>query len=500
MQPIFTGTQVRGAEAPWLEAGHGPALMRQAAWGLAHRTRQLLQQRGPVYGSRAVGLIGKGNNGGDTLWALSFLADRGVSIAAVAINVTADQFHPEGLAAFQRAGGRLVSKIDAATDVVVDGVFGTGFHASFDLPGFLTDHDLAIPQTAAIIACDVPSGLMADTGDIPGNALRADVTVTFGAPKLGLFVGEGGQHSGDVFVVDIGLGAELAAVQDPWWMADEPDVRAGFGPPRWDAHKYSRGVLSVVAGSPQYPGAAVLVVNAVAATGVGYISLVAQRPRDNSVADQVLAAHPQVVIEAQVAQKATAVVIGPGFGNTADERDDFTAALQVAQRQQLPVLVDASGLDLLDEDMLAQTVAAMVLTPHIGEMQRLTKRLAPDLQEQHPVAQAAAFAQRFGVWIVLKSADTYVLSPGTLRSVHPAKTSELATAGTGDTLAGILGAGIASLDATDDDFHQQLFTVLASGVRLHSLAGELAAADGGIVVSSLQDDIREAKRQAMASS
>src|SRR5699024_10496454 len=130
MQPIFTATQVRGAAAPCPEAGHGPALMRQAAGGLAHGTRPLFQRRGPVYGRRAVGLIGKGNNGGDTLWALSLLADRGVSIAAVAINATADQFHPEGLAAFQLAGGRLVSKIDAATDVVIDGVFGTGFHGS----------------------------------------------------------------------------------------------------------------------------------------------------------------------------------------------------------------------------------------------------------------------------------------------------------------------------------------------------------------------------------
>lgn len=500
MQPVFTGTQVRGAEAPWLEAGHGPTLMRQAAWGLAHHIRQLLHRRGAVYGSRAIGLIGKGNNGGDALLALSFLADRGVSIAAVAINTTHDQFHPEALAAFQRAGGRIISTIGPTVDVVLDGVFGTGFRGSFDLPGYLHDHNLAIPDTAAVVACDIPSGLMADTGNIPGNVLRADVTVTFGAPKLGLLIGDGGQHSGEVAVVDIGLGSELDGVQDPWWIADESDIRAGYGTPRWDVHKYSRGVLSVVAGSPQYPGAAVLVVNAVAATGVGYMSLVAQRPRDNKVADQVLAAHPQVVVEAEVAPKASAVVIGPGLGSTADDQERFSEALQAAQRQQLPVLVDASGLDLLDEENLAETYTAMVLTPHIGEMQRLVKRLAPELQEATPVEQASAFARRFGVWIVLKSADTYVVSPGTLRSVHPAKTSELATAGTGDTLAGILGAGIAALDPARKDFHHELFTVLAAGVRLHSLAGELAAADGGIVVSSLQDDIRAAKRYAMASS
>ena len=500
MQPVFTGTQVRGAEMPWLEAGYGPALMRRAAWGLAHHIRQLLQHRGRVYGSRVVGLIGKGNNGGDALWALSFLAERGVSITAVAITTTPDQLHPEGLARFQRAGGRIVSSIDPTVDVVIDGVFGTGFRGSFDLPGYLRDHALDIPETAAVVACDIASGLVADTGDIPGNVLRADLTVTFGAAKLGLLVGTGGQHSGEVTTVDIGLGAELQAVQDPWWVADQADIRSAYGAPQWDAHKYSRGVLSVVAGSPQYPGAAVLVVNAVAATGVGYMSLVAERPRDNSVAEQVLAAHPQVVLEAQIAAKATAVVIGPGLGDTSEDRERFTEALRAAQRQQLPVLVDASGLDLLDVENLGQNYAAMVLTPHIGEMQRLTQRLAPQLQDESAVEQALAIARAFGVWIVLKSADTYVVSPGHRRSVHPAKTSALATAGTGDTLAGILGAGIAGLDPADETFHDELFTVLAAGVRLHSLAGELAVSDGGVMVSSLQDDIRAAKRYAMASS
>src|SRR5699024_8315955 len=188
------------------------------------------------------------------------------------------------------------------------------------------DHALDIPETAAVVACDIASGLVADTGDIPGNVLRADLTVTFGAAKLGLLVGTGGQHCGEVTTVDIGLGAELQAVQDPWWVADQADIRSAYGAPQWDAHKYSRGVLSVVAGSPQYPGAAVLVVNAVAATGVGYMRLVAERPRDNSVAEQVLAAHPQVVLEAQIAAKATAVGIGPAAGDAADDRERVNEA------------------------------------------------------------------------------------------------------------------------------------------------------------------------------
>lgn len=499
MQRIFTGPQVRGAEAPWLDAGYGQILMRKAARGLAQHTLKFLQSRGGVYGRRVVGLVGKGNNGGDTLWALSFLADRGVAVTAVACNTTAEALHSEGLAAFHRAGGRITADIDSAADVVLDGVLGTGFHGSFDLPGYLAEHDLRIPETAGIVACDIVSGAVADTGEIPGRALAADVTVTFGATKVGVVAGAGGQHSGDVHVVDIGLGDELTAVGKPWWLAEETDVRHAYGAPPWDAHKYSRGVLSVVAGSPEYPGAAVLVVNAAAATGVGYISLVAEPPRGKSVSDKVLAANPQAVVEDEVAQKASALVIGPGLGDNVRGNDVAASAMQAAFRQHIPMLVDASGMDILDTWVLSQQLPAIVLTPHVGEMQRLIARLAPDLQDQSSVAQAETFAQRFGVWIVLKSADTHVFSPTGLRSLHPAKTSQLATAGTGDTLAGILGAGVASLRADAADFTDQLFVTLSAGVRLHSLAGELAAADGGVVVSTLAHYIQRAKRDIGAS-
>lgn len=496
MQRIYTGTQIQRAERPWLEAGYGHTLMRRAAWGLAQHTISALQQRGAVYGRRVLGLIGKGNNGGDTLWALSFLAARGVSTTAVACNTTTDQLHPEALDVFQRAGGRIASHIHADTEVVIDGVFGTGFKGHFDLPGYLADSDLDIPDTATIIACDIPSGVVADTGQLNGDALAADMTVTFGAAKAGVLVGEGGQYSGQLRAVDIGLGHELDNIQNPWWLADSADIRSFYGGPPWDAHKYSRGVLSVIAGSPQYPGAAVLVVNAAAATGVGYISLVAEPPRGKSVSDKVLAANPQAVVEDEVTQKATALVVGPGLGDNVRGHDVAASALQTAFRQQIPVLVDASGMDILDEWVLSQQVPAMVLTPHVGEMQRLTARLAADLEDSSVVEQAEAFAQRFGVWVVLKSADTYVFSPTGLGSLHPAKTAQLATAGTGDTLSGILGAGMAGLDATDAQFHDHLFRALTAGVRLHSLAGELAAADGGVVVSTLQSYILQAKQHA----
>lgn len=494
MYRCYTGAQIRSAEQPRLAAGEGPALMRTAAWGLAHHTLELLRNRGAVYGSHVLGLVGKGNNGGDTLWALSFLAARGVAISAAPVHAELTDVHADGVAAFRRAGGRFVQHIDPETDVVIDGVFGTGLRGPFDLPGYLAAHELHIPESASIVACDIPSGVDADTGDIPGTSLKADLTVTFGGPKVGLLAGAGAQHAGKVRVVDIGIGTELAAVERPWWVAEEADVARYFGPPSWDVHKYSRGVLSVVAGSPEYPGAAVLVVNAAAATGVGYISLVAEPPRGKVVADQVLIANPQAVIEDRITPKATALVVGPGLGETVRGQHSAGTSLRAALEHNLPVLVDASGLDVLETQVLDEDFAALILTPHVGEMQRLTKRLAPDLADDNVVTQAEQFAKRFGVWVVLKAATTYVFGPHGMRSLHPPYTAELATAGTGDTLSGILGAGLAALDPEDDAFPEQLFTMLTAGVRLHSMAGQLAAADGGVVVSTLQDYIRQAKQ------
>lgn len=497
MRRCYTGTQIRAAETPRLEAGDGPVLMRRAAWGLAHHTLQLLATRGRTYGSRVIGLIGKGNNGGDTLWALSFLAKRGIAIAAIPINTTTTDLHPEGLVAFRRAGGRIVDEIAPDTAAILDGVFGTGFSGSFDLPGYLATNDLSLPTTAAVIACDIPSGILADTGQIPGAALAADLTVTFAAPKVGLLAEAGSQHSGMIRVVDIGINDHLTAIEHPWWIAEIPDVAQSYGTPAWDVHKYSRGVLGVVAGSAEYPGAAVLVVNAAAATGVGYISLVAEPPRGKTVADKVISANPQAVVADHLTDKATCVVVGPGLGQTRRAKEATGAALQAALRLQIPVLVDASALDVLQAEVFERGFAALVLTPHVGEMRRLTQRLAPDLAEHSVVDQAEEFARRFGAWIVLKSATTYVFGPHGVRGLHPGRTAELATAGTGDTLAGILGAGLSRLRPEDHDFSQQLFNTLSAGVRLHSMAGELAARDGGVVASTLEDYIRQAKRQGL---
>lgn len=219
MIPAYTGTQIRAAEAPLLEAGRGPELMNLAAHGLARHTAELLRrERGRVYGTRVAALVGTGNNGGDALFAMALLAKRGVACTAVLLGKNA---HDAGLAAFRKAGGRVVdgrrtngsgSRGDSrrwraastaldGVDLVIDAVLGTGAKGGVELP--------EIPGGALVVACDLPSGVDADTGDAPDSALRADLTVTFGALKTGLTVGKGHLLSGRIEVVDIGLRPHL---------------------------------------------------------------------------------------------------------------------------------------------------------------------------------------------------------------------------------------------------------------------------------------------------
>lgn len=243
--PVYSGSAIRAAEEPLLAEGQGPALMRRAAHGLASQVLSLLRSRGSIYGSLVVGLIGSGNNGGDGLYALAQLRARGVDARAVLVT---ERTHAAALEEFRRAGGRLSQEVPGQTTVLIDAILGTGARGAFTLPTIPGLAEAA--RSSTVVACDIPSGVDADTGRCPGDALAAQHTVSFGAAKLGLLLGEGGLLSGEIHTVDIGLGDQLPA----------PAARELTGPehgaprPRPGDHKYTRGILQVVAGSGQFPG------------------------------------------------------------------------------------------------------------------------------------------------------------------------------------------------------------------------------------------------------
>ena len=469
LTPLYTGAEVRQAEAPLLEAGEGPQLMARAAWGLAGEVAvQLRHRRGRIYGTRVTGLIGPGNNGGDGLFALALLRRRGVDARAVLVS---DRAHDQGLAAFRQAGGRLTQSIDADVDVLIDAVIGTGTSGGFALPQVPGLTEALARESTAVVACDAPSGVDPGTGAVAQEVIAADLTVTFGGHKLGLMVGAGAQASGRVVVVDIGMAGELArfraeAARSRSVVAAEPVTPA----PRRQDHKYSRGVAHVVAGSHRYPGAAVLSVRAAVQTGCGMVTLYAPGP----VVSLVTAAQPEIVgtTAPEIPPRATAVAVGPGIAEDPGQCAALDCALEWAQRTGGRLVLDASALTLLaerGEQLTAQLPASTVLTPHLGELRALMeaagrKDLCEEL-EASPVTAVEDFAGYLGCTVLLKGASTIIAEPRSRTLVHRVQAPGLATAGSGDVLTGVLVALAATAGPK-----VPLAEIAATAVRRHGQA------------------------------
>ncbi|MFE7517672.1 NAD(P)H-hydrate epimerase, partial [Streptomyces sp. NPDC057540] len=308
MRIAYRVDTVRAAEAALMARLPDGALMQRAAAGLAAACCSLLG-KGRVYGARVVLLVGSGDNGGDALYAGARLARRGAGVTAVLMG---DRAHEGGLAALRAAGGRVADEpFDAlaGADLVLDGITGIGGRGGLR-PGAVPVARAARGSDAVVVAVDQPSGVDADTGEVHGEALPADATITFGAYKPGLLVDPAREYAGALRLVDIGLGAVLPGVpdlealqhQDVAWLLPEPGA---------ESDKYRRGVVGVVAGSTRYPGAAVLAVAGALRGGAGAVRYV------GPAGDTVLAAHPETLVHSGRPEKAGRVqswVVGPGLG------------------------------------------------------------------------------------------------------------------------------------------------------------------------------------------
>ncbi|MEO8330625.1 MAG: NAD(P)H-hydrate epimerase, partial [Candidatus Nanopelagicales bacterium] len=346
--------------------------MMRAATGLARRCAALLgDSTSGVYGSRVVLLVGPGNNGGDALFAGALLARRGAHVVAV---VASDKVHDAGRRALAAAHGRFVDTVDAemaslveCADLIVDGLVGIGGRAG--LTGVFAELAvLATEGDALVVSVDVPSGIDPDTGAVAGEAIWADVTVTFGAIKPGLVLGPGSDHVGLLDVVDIRLAPEPAT---PTIAMLEAEDAARMQPhPLPTDHKYSQGVVGVLAGSVQYPGAAVLCVGGAINTKAGLVRYVGQS------AYAVVSAWPSAIVSTSRPReigRVQAWVAGPGLG--LDE--DALLSIGDVLADRLPVVIDADALTLVADDpsLVTGRDAWTVVTPHDGEF----ARLAPDL-------------------------------------------------------------------------------------------------------------------------
>ncbi|RAY15111.1 bifunctional ADP-dependent NAD(P)H-hydrate dehydratase/NAD(P)H-hydrate epimerase [Actinomadura craniellae] len=451
--------KVRAAEAALLARLPEGTLMQRAAAGLAAVCASLLPR---VYGADVVLLVGGGDNGGDALYAGERLARRGARVVAVPAG---SRTHPAGLAALLAAGGRLgdAAEIDTA-DLVIDGLTGIGGGGALREP-YAALARRANETPGLVVACDVPSGVDANSGRVEGEAVRADVTVTFGTHKPGLFIDPGAARCGVVELVDIGLGPELP---DPDVTVTGPDdVDPPLPGPESD--KYRRGVVGIVAGGEQFTGAAVLSTGGAVHGGAGMVRFVSVAPAVAVVRRRWPEAVTTVIEPGDAAGLAAAGrvqawVVGPGLGTG----DAAAALVAAALGTDVPVLVDADGLTVLarHRDLLPGRTAPTVLTPHAGELARLLDADRADIEARRleHVRRAAA---ELRATVLLKGSTTLIAAAGRPVRVNPTGTSWLATAGTGDVLSGLIGAllagGMAALDAA------------AAGAYLHGMAARLAA-------------------------
>jgi hydroxyethylthiazole kinase-like uncharacterized protein yjeF len=457
MRYAHTVEQVRTAEETLLAVQPEGALMQRAAQGLAYAVLDLL---GSAYGRRVLLLVGPGNNGGDALYAGAVLARRGCAVEAWLVT---DHTHPAGLAALRAAGGRVGQPGPPShrPEVVIDGILGIGGRPG--LPDAAVEA-LAHVRGIPLVAVDIPSGVDVDTGETPAPHARADLTVTFGTHKVAHLVDPAASASGVVQLVDLGLDLPPAAVES----LQPADIARLLPRPGSDAHKYTRGVVGVRAGSTDYPGAGLLSVAGAASGLCGMVRYVGHA----GVAARVRATHPEVVGEGQV----QAWVVGSGSG------PDAARELAAALSDGVPTVVDADAL----AHVTGPVAPPIVLTPHAGELARMLGIDRATIEAQ-PLAHARDAADHYDAVVLLKGRHTLVAAPGGRVRVTTTGTPWLATAGAGDVLGGLIGALLAAgLDP---------FDAASVGSWLHGAAATLAGGGGPLSAGRVAEAIPDAVRR-----
>jgi NAD(P)H-hydrate epimerase len=415
-----------------------------------------------VYGRRAVAVCGKGNNGGDGLVAAAVLRGWGMRVDVIRLA------EPVEAADLDRALGR--------ADILIDAMYGTGFTGTLEGPAAVV---AARSATLDTVAVDIPSGVDGRTGAAPGPAVQATTTVTFAAPKPGVLFEPGGSHAGRLVVADIGIdvGGPILGVTEA---ADVTRWLAATARPA-DTNKWRAGLL-VVGGSGGMIGAPRFVSLAAMRAGAGIVWC-AVPGRDAAArisGDEIIARAAPATDDGALAglgdlvaalERFRAVAVGPGLG-----RADATrrAVRELVAAAPNPLVLDADGLNAYagDAAALRSRTAPTVLTPHDGEYARLTG--APVGADR--VDAARRLAADTGAVTLLKGPATVVAEPGGRAAVNPTGGAELATAGSGDVLTGIIGGLIArGLSA---------FDAAVAGAFVHGRAAD-GAGHTGLIASDL---------------
>jgi NAD(P)H-hydrate epimerase len=488
---IVTGTQMQALDRRTIAEAQIPSLvlMERAGAGVA----AFLHDRfGPLRGKTVTILCGKGNNGGDGFVVARLLRQRHVKVTVLLLAPATDLSRDAAVMyrRWLRVAGKSASKIFrssdqtgpilAASDLVIDALLGTGL--STEVTGVYRDAiELMNRCGRPVIAVDMPSGIHADNGALLGQAVRATATVTFGLPKLGLYLGAGIDHAGAIHIVDIGIPAAYVDAIDSRTIVVTKALVATALPVRpASSHKGTFGHAGILAGSVGKTGAAALAAKAALRMGTGLVTVATPSSVNDVLEAKLLEAMTLPLPETKARSLArsgldrvlafmrarTAIAIGPGLSTDPETVELVQSLMKHLDR---PSVLDADALNALASraSLLTECKIPPILTPHPGEMARLEVDATSQTVNADRIGTARRFARERGVFVVLKGARTVIARPDGLLAICPTGNPGMATAGTGDVLTGmlvgLLAQGVPAWEAA------------CAATYLHGSAGDLAA-------------------------
>ncbi len=473
-------------------------LMERAGKGVVEAVKKRFSTKGLI----SV-VVGKGNNGGDGLVTARYLKEDGFNVA-VFLLASWTEFKGDTRTNWDRLAGKEIDVFEIISEgeikkhlkkfeesvCIVDAIFGTGLAG--EVKGkYKSAIEFINKLVKPVVSVDVPSGLSSDTGKPLGAAIRAKLTVTFGLPKVGLVTNTGSEYAREIEIVDIGIPDELIKKTDTKHYLITPDMFVEyFGSRKKDVHKGSFGHALIIGGSTGKIGAGLIASRAALRTGCGLVTYALPKTAYAKFDTR----SPEVMYEAiedegkgvfgkssKVNLKnKTVVALGPGIG-TESETKKFV--LEIVKKSAAPLVIDADGLNCVAADSISGRKNPIVLTPHPGEMSKLTGKSTGEIQGDR-IAVAREFAAKHKVYVVLKGYRTVVANPEGDIFINPTGNPGLATAGTGDCLTGVI-AGFISQGIP-------LLPSVIAGVYVHGLAGDMAAektGERGLIASDIINNL-----------
>ena len=459
-------------------------LMERAALSVAE---EAMKKAGS--GSRILILAGSGNNGGDGFAAARILFLRGIPVTIV---FTGNEAHMTEETRRQSDICRrlqIPSEEDADLsryDIIIDAMLGTGTRGA--PTGRTAEWAALVNETDAfVISVDIPSGVSTDTGDVPGCAVRADVTVTMQCAKPGHILFPGAEYTGVLKIAEIGVTGDGEECADRIYAVNAGDLPSLIPKRPRDGNKGTFGKVLVAAGSKDMAGAAVLCATAALRSGCGMVKVVTHSANRSVILNALPEAMLSIYDTEEEAVEALrtslpwcdTAVFGPGVGTGPEAAAMARFLIRTSEK---PLILDADALNIIsaDKTILSGHRCPVTVTPHIGEMSRLTGHSVPDLKRDL-ISEARAFAGEYNVTCVLKDARTVTALPDGTVFLNRTGNCGMATAGSGDVLAGIM----ASLTSCGTE------TAAAAAVCLHGAAGDAAAERYGTHYMTAGDLIRE---------